>query len=81
MTADFPESVVFKGKNMQPGSRNRAEDSRIESWKEIAAYFGRDERTVRRWEKTRSLPIHRLPGEKGGVFAYRRELMVWLNSA
>jgi Tfp pilus assembly protein PilF len=66
---------------MQPGSRNRAEDSRIESWKEIAAYFGRDERTVRRWEKTRSLPIHRLPGEKGGVFAYRRELAVWLNSA
>jgi tetratricopeptide (TPR) repeat protein len=66
---------------MQPGSRNRAEDSRIESWKEIAAYFGRDERTVKRWEKTRSLPIHRLPGEKGGVFAYRRELTVWLNSA
>jgi tetratricopeptide (TPR) repeat protein len=66
---------------MAPGSRNRAEDSRIESWKEIAAYFGRDERTVRRWEKTRSLPIHRLPGEKGGVFAYRRELTVWLNSA
>ena len=66
---------------MQPGSRNRADDSRIESWKEIAAYFGRDERTVKRWEKTRSLPIHRLPGEKGGVFAYRRELTVWLNSA
>lgn len=57
------------------------EDSRIESWKGIAAYFGRDERTVKRWEKTRGLPVHRLPGEKGGVFAYTRELEVWLNSA
>ncbi len=66
---------------MQPGSRNPAEDSRIESWKAIAAYFGRDERTVKRWEKTRGLPIHRLPGEKGGVFAYSRELAVWLNSS
>jgi Tfp pilus assembly protein PilF len=57
------------------------EGSRIESWKEIAAFFGRDERTVKRWEKTRRLPIHRLPGEKGGVFAYTLELTTWRNSA
>ncbi len=66
---------------MQPGSRSPAKTSRIESWKEIAAFFGRDERTVKRWEKTRNLPIHRLPGEKGGVFAYTLELTAWLNSA
>jgi tetratricopeptide (TPR) repeat protein len=53
---------------------------RIDSWKEIAAFFGRDERTVRRWEKERSLPIHRIPGERGGVFAYTDELTRWLNS-
>lgn len=53
---------------------------RIDSWKEIAAFFGRDERTVRRWEKERSLPIHRIPGERGGVFAYTDELTGWLNS-
>ena len=57
-----------------------AENRRIDSWKEIAAFFGRDERTVKRWEKERGLPVHRLPGERGGVFAWSRELTAWLNS-
>jgi Tfp pilus assembly protein PilF len=56
------------------------ENRRIDSWKEIAAFFGRDERTVKRWERDRALPIHRLPGERGGVFAYTEELTRWLNS-
>jgi tetratricopeptide (TPR) repeat protein len=56
------------------------QQTRIDSWKEIAAFFGRDERTVKRWEKERALPIHRLPGERGGVFAYLDELTGWLNS-
>jgi tetratricopeptide (TPR) repeat protein len=54
--------------------------SRIDSWKGIAAFFGRDERTVKRWEKERSLPIHRLPGRRGGVFAYTDELTRWSHS-
>ena len=58
-----------------------AENRRIDSWKEIAAFFGRDERTVKRWEKERGLPVHRLPGERGGVFAWSQELTAWLNSA
>jgi hypothetical protein len=66
---------------MPASSRDPEENPRIESWKEIAAFFARDERTVRRWEKTRNLPVHRLPGEKGGVFAYTDELRLWLNSA
>jgi tetratricopeptide (TPR) repeat protein len=66
---------------MHPSSRDPVEGSRIESWKEIAAFFGRDERTVKRWEKTRNLPVYRLPGDKGGVFAYAKELRIWLNSA
>ena len=57
------------------------ENKRLDSWKEIAAFFGRDERTVKRWEKNRSLPVHRLPGnQRGGVFAYSQELTQWLNS-
>src|ERR1035437_5971437 len=52
---------------------------RLDSWKEIAAFFGRDERTVRRWEKERGLPAHRVPGGgRGGVFAYSDELREWL---
>jgi tetratricopeptide (TPR) repeat protein len=61
-------------------SPTAAPGRRIDSWKEIAAFFGRDERTVRRWEKERSLPVHRIPGERGGVFAYTDELTRWLNS-
>jgi tetratricopeptide (TPR) repeat protein len=57
------------------------ENRRIDSWKEIAGFFGRDERTVKRWEKDRALPVHRVPGGKGGVFAYTAELVEWLNSA
>ena len=47
----------------------------------IAAYFHRDERTVRRWEHQRGMPVHRVPGDRGTVFAYPAELDVWLNSA
>ena len=34
-------------------------DSRLESWKEIAAYLKSDATTVRRWEKREGLPVHR----------------------
>ena len=50
---------------------------RLDSWKEIAAFFGRDERTVNRWEKELALPVHRLPGTKGRVYAYADELTAW----
>ena len=59
----------------------KASDRRLESWKEIAAFFGRDERTVRRWEKECSLPVHRVPGgAKGRVFAFEGELSQWLST-
>ncbi len=49
------------------------------SWKEIAAFLGRAERTVKRWEHDRGLPVHRVPGgERGGVFAYPEEIRAWL---
>lgn len=51
---------------------------RLESWKEIAAYLGRDARTVQRWERRDGLPIHRLQHSKlGSVFAYTAELDAW----
>src|SRR5260370_17847373 len=56
----------------------RTEVRRLDSWKEIAAFFGRDERTVKRWEKERGMPIHRLPGvARSPVFAYPEELSRW----
>src|SRR3981081_696086 len=51
---------------------------RLESWKEIAAYLGRDVTTVRRWEKREGLPVHRLHHSKlGSVYAYTTELDTW----
>lgn len=54
---------------------------RLDSWKEIAAFFDRDERTVKRWEKERGLPVYRVPGSaRGGVFGYAEELAEWLKA-
>jgi len=51
---------------------------RLDSWKEIAAYLNRSERTVRRWEAKEELPVHRLQHDKrGSVYAYTRELDMW----
>jgi hypothetical protein len=36
--------------------------TRLETWKEVATFFGKDERTVKRWEAERGMPVHRLPG-------------------
>jgi tetratricopeptide (TPR) repeat protein len=64
---------------MGDSSARQIPKHRLDSWKEIAVFFGRDERTVRRWEKERGLPAHRVPGGgRGGVFAYTDELREWL---
>jgi hypothetical protein len=50
----------------------------LESWKQIAAYLDRSERTVRRWEASEGLPVHRREHEKQDtVYAYRHELEAW----
>jgi TolB-like protein/Tfp pilus assembly protein PilF len=52
---------------------------RLDSWKEIAAFLGRADRTVKRWETDRRLPVHRVPGGgRSAVFAYSNELADWL---
>lgn len=54
---------------------------RLDSWKAIAEYLQRDVATVRRWEKTLGLPIHRVGGSGRSVFAYTSEIDEWLNRA
>jgi tetratricopeptide (TPR) repeat protein len=52
----------------------------LQSWKEIASYLGRAERTCRRWEKEFGLPVHRMDGSpSASVFAYKEELDRWLD--
>ncbi|MGD9347722.1 MAG: tetratricopeptide repeat protein, partial [Candidatus Aminicenantes bacterium] len=51
----------------------------LESWKEIADYLKKSERTCRRWEKEFGLSIHRMDGSpKARVFAYKNELDTWI---
>ncbi len=52
---------------------------RLNSWKEVGAFFGKNESTVKRWEARRGLPIHRLPGDaRSGIYAEVDELEAWL---
>lgn len=56
-------------------------EGRLDSWKEIAAYLGRDITTVQRWEKREGMPIHRhLHDKRGSVYALPSELDSWRES-
>jgi len=60
-----------------PASEQPSE-SRLDSWKEIAAYLGRDVTTVQRWEKRETMPVHRhVHAKRGSVYALVPELDAW----
>ena len=62
--------------NSAPG-----ENSRLDSWKEIAAYLRRSVRTVVRWEQEEGLPVRRQSHRKRGtVYAFPDELDAWVKS-
>jgi len=59
----------------------KAADAPLDSWKEIAAYLGRDVTTVQRWEKREGMPVHRhVHDKRGSVYALGSELDAWLRS-
>src|SRR5215469_8875807 len=67
-------------RGMGAESRSEPGGRRLNTWKEIAGFFGCDERTVKRWEASRRLPVRRLPnGSRSAVFAYEAELRAWLD--
>lgn len=52
---------------------------RLDSWKEIATYLGRDVRTVQRWERSEGLPVERhFHGERATVYAFPEKVDAWL---
>lgn len=54
-------------------------EARLDSWKSIAAHFGRTVRTVQRWEREQGLPVHRLlHTSQSSVYAYPSALNEWL---
>lgn len=50
---------------------------RLDSWKAIAEYLGRDRTTVMRWARTAALPVRHIAGGRS-VFAYKSDLDRWL---
>lgn len=51
---------------------------RLNGWKSIGAYFGRDRTTAMRWAQQRGLPVHKMPvGKSGSVYALKSELDAW----
>jgi Tol biopolymer transport system component len=62
------------------GSESSLPD-RLDSWKEIAAHLRRAVRTVRRWEQSEGLPVHRHPhAKRSSVYAYKTEIDAWWRS-
>jgi hypothetical protein len=49
----------------------------LNTWQEIAAYLGISVREAQYREKNDQMPVHRLPGRKSRVWAYRSELDEW----
>lgn len=50
----------------------------LNSWKEIARYVGRSERTIQRWERELGFPIHRPRGTPhSAVLAIAEEVDDW----
>ena len=63
---------------MSPSPQIDDPANRLESWKEIAGYLGREVRTVQLWEKNEGLPIHRHQhARQGSVYAYKNEIDTW----
>lgn len=53
----------------------------LHSWKEIAEYLDVSVRTAQLWQRDRGLPVRRLPGGRGRVFALTEEVEDWKRSA
>jgi eukaryotic-like serine/threonine-protein kinase len=57
---------------------DRAQEDKLESWKQIAVFFNREVRTVQRWEEAEAMPVRRHRHRKlGSVYAYQSELRAW----
>jgi len=63
-----------------PSPVKKSEEGRLDSWKQIAGYLNKSVRTVRRWEESEGLPVHKHPHQlRHSVWAYQNELDEWLD--
>ena len=72
MTVGCPVQQFNWGEKRMPG------ELLLNSWKEIAHYVGRSERTVQRWEKQCGFPVRRPAGKmRSAVIALPAEIQAW----
>lgn len=74
----YESAIAPMSSTARPAGNTARPLDRLDGWKSIAAYLGRDRTTVIRWAKERALPVHRLPGGKTAtVYALKSELDRW----
>lgn len=63
-------------------TKKNFEKDRLDGWKEISGYLGRDVRTCQRWEKESGLPVYRIndTSDKSKVYSFKEDLDTWLKS-
>jgi tetratricopeptide (TPR) repeat protein len=65
----------------QSDNRLKGSETRLESWKQIAAHLNRHITTVRRWERHEGLPVHRhIHTALSSIYAYASELDAWMEA-
>ena len=63
------------------GAGDDASGRQLVGWKAIGLFLGCTERTARRWEADRALPVHRIPGGgRSSIWASPDELASWLRA-
>jgi len=71
--------LVDRENNRSGESTDATLGRRLIGWKAIGQFLGCTERTARRWEVDRALPVHRIPGgSRSSVWANPDELASWL---
>lgn len=71
---DLPRgNVRFMASNDRPTPA----PAELSSWKQIGTYLNVSVRTVQSWERERGLPVRRLPGGRGRVYATVEDIDNW----
>lgn len=73
------QGATSPGGPADPVPSERQLGERLDGWKSIASYLGRDIRTVQRWKAHEGLPVHRLEHrQRASAYAFTGELDEWV---